>query len=103
VRLFLASGGSFAATRKTAWRTQRRETRAGIARQCSGVGGGRNLKAWNPYYLLFFARLVLSFTVVFGFFFTVDCFTKRPVIALRPRLPPLDFDAIRLPSLSTHT
>ncbi len=31
--------------------------------------------------------LVLSLTVVFGRLSTVDCFTKRPEIALRPRLP----------------
>lgn len=37
--------------------------------------------------------LVDSFTVVRGFFLTVDCFTNRPVIALRPR-PPLLLDAI---------
>jgi hypothetical protein len=49
--------------------------------------------------LLFLLGLLLSFTVVFGFFFTVDCFTKRPVMALRPRLPPLDFVAIRPSSL----
>jgi hypothetical protein len=39
-------------------------------------------------YLPFF--LVDSFTVPFGLRRTVDCFTKRPVVALRPRLPPLD-------------
>ncbi len=33
--------------------------------------------------------LVLSLTVVFGLFLTVDCFTKRPLIAERPRLPEL--------------
>lgn len=38
--------------------------------------------------------LVLSLIVVFGLFFTVDCLTKRPVIALRPRCPPLDFDGM---------
>lgn len=37
----------------------------------------------------FFFFLVDSLTVVFGFFLTVDCLTKRPVAALRPRLPPL--------------
>lgn len=30
---------------------------------------------------------VLSLVVVFGCRFTVDCFTNRPVTALRPRLP----------------
>jgi hypothetical protein len=38
-------------------------------------------------YLLFF--LVDSLTVVFGCDLTVDCFTKRPVIELRPREPEL--------------
>lgn len=36
-------------------------------------------------YLDFF--LVDSLTVVRGLLRTVDCFTKRPVIALRPRWP----------------
>lgn len=36
-------------------------------------------------YLRFF---VDSLTVVLGFDLTVLCFTKRPVIAERPRLPP---------------
>jgi hypothetical protein len=39
----------------------------------------------RPYY--FFLLLVDWFTVVFGLRATVDCLTKRPVIALRPRLP----------------
>lgn len=40
----------------------------------------------------------LSLTVVFGFFLTVDCFTKRPEIALRPRLPLLPFVGISFTS-----
>lgn len=41
--------------------------------------------------------LALSLTVVFGFFLTVDCFTNRPLMALRPRLPPLDFEGTLAP------
>ena len=41
---------------------------------------------------------VLSLTVVLGFRLTVDCFTKRPEIALRPRLPLLSFLGISLTS-----
>ena len=37
----------------------------------------------------FFLPLVDSLTVVLGFFLTVDCFTNRPLTALRPRFPPL--------------
>jgi hypothetical protein len=33
--------------------------------------------------------LELSLTVVLGLDLTVDCFTNRPEIALRPRLTPL--------------
>jgi hypothetical protein len=48
-----------------------------------------------------FPRFVASLTVVRGFDFTVDCFTKRPVIAERPRLPGvLPFAAMRLSSSS---
>lgn len=46
----------------------------------------------SSYFLPLLPPFELSFTVVFGFFLTVDCFTNRPVMALRPRLPPLDFD-----------
>lgn len=47
-------------------------------------------------YLAFF--LVDSLTVVFGCDLTVDCYTKRPVIALRPREPePL----LALPAIAT--
>jgi len=38
-----------------------------------------------PVFELFVEFLLLSLTVVFGFLCTVDCLTKRPVIALRPR------------------
>lgn len=44
------------------------------------------------YHLPFF--LVLSLTVVFGLRLTVDCFTKRPLTALRPRWLPDDFLAM---------
>jgi hypothetical protein len=48
-----------------------------------------------------FPRVAASLTVVRGFDFTVDCFTKRPVIAERPRLPGvLPFAAMRLSSSS---
>ena len=47
--------------------------------------------ACSRAYLLFLELLLLSLTVVFGLFLTVDCFTNRPLMALRPRLPPLDF------------
>lgn len=44
--------------------------------------------------------LVLSLTVVFGRLLTVDCFTKRPEIALRPRLPLLPLVGIVITSLT---
>lgn len=44
--------------------------------------------------------LVLSLTVVFGRLLTVDCFTKRPEIALRPRLPLLPFLGIVITSFT---
>jgi hypothetical protein len=48
-----------------------------------------------------FARFVAWLTVVRGFDLTVDCFTKRPVIAERPRLPgALPFAATCLSSSS---
>lgn len=51
--------------------------------------GAGCLPAWG--YLRFLAfEPACSFTVVSGFRRTVDCFTNRPVIALRPRLPPLE-------------
>ncbi len=49
-------------------------------------------------YLLFF--LVDSLTVVFGCDLTVVCFTKRPVIALRPREPEL---LLALPAMATSS
>jgi len=54
----------------------------------------RDNLAGQPFLLLLLLLLLLSLTVVFGFFLTVDCLTKRPVIALRPRCPPLDFDGM---------
>ena len=41
----------------------------------------------SPSQRRFFVSLAVSLTVVFGFFLTVLCFTNRPEIALRPRLP----------------
>lgn len=52
------------------------------------------------YFLPFLLLLVLSFVVVLGLLLTVDCFTNRPVIALRPRLPPLDFDGTSAPFIA---
>ena len=51
-------------------------------------------------FLLLLVLLVLSFVVVLGLRLTVDCFTNRPVIALRPRLPPLDFDGTSAPFIA---
>lgn len=43
----------------------------------------------------------VSLTVVDGLRRTVDCFTNRPVIALRPRLPlVLDCLGMRIPFMS---
>jgi transcriptional regulator with XRE-family HTH domain len=47
-----------------------------------GKSGAPCMSRQRPFFL------ALSLTVVFGLFLTVDCFTKRPEIALRPRLPP---------------
>ena len=52
-----------------------------------GRGTGRSAPHFLPFEPLPF---LLSLIVVFGLFLTVDCLTNRPVIALRPRLPPLD-------------
>jgi hypothetical protein len=38
-------------------------------------------------FFLLTSFLMVSLTVVFGFFFTVACLTNRPVMALRPRFP----------------
>src|SRR5690349_13269320 len=46
--------------------------------------------------------LIDSLTVVLGFFLTVDCLTKRPLIALRPRPPPLDLAAMTPPLTDSH-
>lgn len=40
--------------------------------------------AYRRYFPFFLAD---SLTVIFGLLFTVDCLTKRPEIALRPRFP----------------
>jgi hypothetical protein len=55
----------------------------------------RAIPACPPCYFFFPLDRVLSFTVDLGLFLTVDCLTKRPVIALRPRLPLLDLPGIR--------
>ena len=48
------------------------------------IGVGRSVAHFDRFP---FPRRVLSFTVESGWRRTVDCFTNRPVAALRPRCP----------------
>lgn len=53
------------------------------------------------YLLLFEPRDARSFTVVDGCLRTVDCFTNRPVTALRPRFPPDPLELLDLPGMTS--
>jgi hypothetical protein len=68
------------------------------------AAAGRDIRKAGPKpaYLLFFEpRDARSFTVVDECLRTVDCFTNRPVTALRPRFPPDPLALLDLPGM-TH-
>lgn len=69
---------------------EQEQTRAApVSRPTGAALGGRTV-----FYFDFLDFLVDSLTVALGLRFTVVCLTNRPVIALRPRLPPLDLLAM---------